>query len=173
MPLYGRCGGPEPHAKGLREKLTHLCTGNRHRDLGLRVDPVVARNPVLAPLNQGMGTSKELASNNYLQMRESLWKFRFPVKCQNTTEAKKSPKQKRHMSLDALEKVKGTLDSIHISLPQKVAKLRVQETFFACDFSRARVVGRACEVGIQLPQLCQMMMPKARFLSCPIHNAEF
>lgn len=101
--------GPEPHAKGLREKLTHLCTGNRHRDLGLRVDPVVAQESVLAPLNQGMGTSKELASNNYLQMRESLWKFRFPVKCQNTTEAKKNPpKQKRHMSLDALEKVKGT-----------------------------------------------------------------
>ena len=45
---------------------------------------------------------KNIASNNYLQIRESLWKFRFPVeKSQNTTEAK-------IISLDALEKVKGT-----------------------------------------------------------------
>lgn len=45
---------------------------------------------------------KNIASNNYLQIRESLWKFRFLVeKSQNTTEAK-------IISLDALEKVKGT-----------------------------------------------------------------
>ena len=45
-------------------------------------------------------------------MKESLWKFRFPVeKCQNTTEAKKKKKKKQqqqNMNLDALEKVKGT-----------------------------------------------------------------
>ena len=58
VPLWKLCD-PEPHAKGLREKPTHLCIGNRHRDLGLNVDPVVAHESALAPLNQGMGSFKE------------------------------------------------------------------------------------------------------------------
>ena len=58
MPLW-KLWDPEPRAKGLREKLTHLCIGSRHRGLGLNVDPVVAHESALALLNQGMGSFKE------------------------------------------------------------------------------------------------------------------
>lgn len=51
--------GSRTTCQGTREKLTHLCIGNRHRDLDLSVDPVVAHESALAPLNQGMGNSKE------------------------------------------------------------------------------------------------------------------
>lgn len=51
--------GSRTTCQGTREKLTRLCIGNRHTDPGLRVEPVVAHESALAPLNQEMGTSKE------------------------------------------------------------------------------------------------------------------
>jgi len=72
-------------------------------------------------------------------MRESLWKFRFPgEKCQNTTEAKKKTKTKKHKFGCIGEGKRDSLTLSILAFPERWQSLESRETFFACDFTRGR-----------------------------------
>ena len=105
-------------------------------------------------------------------MKESLWKFRFPVeKCQNTTEAKKKKKKTTTTKHEFGCIGEGKRDSLTLSIlafPERWQSLESRETFFACDFSCGRgwCGERACEWAFSFPS-CARWCQEACFSHAP------
>lgn len=102
--------------RGTKRSLTHLCIRNTHTDLSLSYEPC-----------SGLWTGSSASWPPSGNPQKTLWKSRFPAEGFQHTIGQ------NNMSVDALERVKGTVWLC--SLLARWHSLEPREILLACDFS--------------------------------------
>lgn len=86
--LCGSCG-IQYHPRRELRSLTHHVLGNRHTDFSPAMDPAAAHELAPVLLDSGLGILDNTVLDNHPQMRELLWKSRFPEKFHHIIAKKK------------------------------------------------------------------------------------